>query len=76
MKPGKFAGTRAFVDRMPRSATLRARDEVVVYSLQPEQFESLIDDQPRLVYKVMRALFRITHINLMRMNTEAREFSN
>ena len=76
MKPGEFAGTRAFVDRMPRSATLRARDEVVVYSLHPEQFESLIGDQPRLVYKIMRALFRITQINLMRMNTETRELSN
>lgn len=76
MKPGEFAGIRAFVDRISRSAELRARDAVVIYSLQPEQFESLIDDQSRLVRKIMRALFRITHINRMRMNTEARELSN
>jgi len=76
MKPGEFAGTRAFVDGSERQATLRARGEVTLYSLTPEHFEPLLDSRPRLVYKVMRALFRITHVNLMRMNSEARELAN
>jgi len=76
MKPGEFAGTRAFIDREPRQATLRARGDAVIYSLSPERFESLIESRPQLVYKVMRALFRITHVNLMRMNREARELAN
>lgn len=76
MRPGEFAGTRAFVDAMPRQATLRAKGEVTVFALAPEDFESLIETRPWLVYKVMRALFRITHVNLMRMNTEARELAN
>lgn len=76
MRPGEFAGTRAFVDAMPRQATLRARDGVTVYALSPDDFESLVETRPRLVYKIMRALFRITHVNLMRMNKEARELTN
>lgn len=76
MKPGEFAGTRAFVDHAPRQATLKAHGEAVVYSITPEHFESLLESQPRLVYKIMRALFRITHVNLMRMNSEARELAN
>lgn len=76
MSPGEFAGTRAFVDRLPRQATLRARGEAAIYSLTPEALESLLEDNPRLVYKVMRALFRITHVNLMRMNKEAQELAN
>tara|TARA_Y100001933_G_scaffold124854_1_gene124566 strand:+ start:2547 stop:3038 length:492 start_codon:yes stop_codon:yes gene_type:complete len=76
MSPGEFAGTRAFVDRVPRQATLRARGEAVVYSLAPEALESLLESDPGLVYKVMRALFRITHVNLMRMNKEAQELAN
>ncbi|MDT8437465.1 MAG: cyclic nucleotide-binding domain-containing protein [Wenzhouxiangellaceae bacterium] len=76
MRPGEFAGTRAFIDHAPRQATLKAHGDVLVYSVTPEAFESLIDTQPRLVYKVMRALFRITHVNLMRMNSEARELAN
>lgn len=76
MKEGECAGTRAFVDRAPRKATLRAIGNATVYTLTPDAFESLVDAHPRLAYKVMRALFRVTHANLMRMNQESRELSN
>lgn len=76
MSKGECAGTRAFVDRSPRKATLRAIGDAVVYTLSPDAFESLVDSHPRIVYKVMRALFRVTHTNLMRMNQESRELSN
>ena len=76
MSPGECAGTRAFVDRKPRKATLRAVGETTVYTLEPEAFESLLETHPRIVYKVMRALFRITHANLMHMNMESQALSN
>ncbi len=76
MTEGECAGTRAFVDRTPRKATLRAVGNATVYTLTPDDFESLLDHHPRLVYKVMRALFRVTHINLMRMNQETQQLSN
>jgi CRP/FNR family transcriptional regulator, cyclic AMP receptor protein len=76
MSPGECAGTRAFVDRTGRKATLRATGDVTVYALQPEAFEALLKTHALLVYKVMRALFRITHGNLMRMNMESRELTN
>ena len=76
MKEGECAGTRAFVDRAPRRATLRAIGNATVYTLTPESFESLVDDHPRLAYKVMRALFRVTHTNLMRMNQESQQLAN
>jgi CRP-like cAMP-binding protein len=76
MSPGEFGGTRAFVDAIPRQATLRAHGDAVVYALDPSDLERRIEASPRLVYKVMRALFRITHVNLMRMNKEAQELAN
>ncbi len=76
MKEGECAGTRAFVDRTPRKATLRAIGDATVYTLTPEAFDTVVDAQPRLAYKVMRALFRVTHANLMRMNQESQELSN
>jgi CRP-like cAMP-binding protein len=76
MKKGECAGTRAFVDRTARKATLRSIGDTVVYSLEPAAFEALLEKHPRLVYKVMRALFRITHSNLMRMNQESQQLSN
>lgn len=76
MQVGECAGTRAFVDRTARKATLRSIGDSIVYSLKPDDFESLLEAEPRLVYKVMRALFRITHANLMRMNQESQQLSN
>lgn len=76
MKVGECAGTRAFVDLAPRNASLTAVGASTVYTLEPGDFESLLDSHPKVVYKVMRALFRLTHINLMRMNVETQELSN
>lgn len=76
MKEGECAGTRAFVDRAPRKATLRVIGNATVYTLTPDAFETVVDAHPRLAYKVMRALFRNTHANLMRMNQESQELAN
>jgi len=76
MKVGECAGTRAFVDLAPRQASLRAGGNATVYMLDPVDFEGLLDEYPKVVYKVMRGLFRLTHKNLMRMNTETQALSN
>ena len=34
-----------------------------------------MDGHSRIVYKVMRALFRVTHTNLMRVNQESQELA-
>lgn len=76
MKEGECAGTRAFVEQSPRRATLHAIGDATVYTLTPADFEALLDAQPRLAFKVMRALFRVTHANLSRMNQESKELAN
>jgi len=76
MKVGECAGTRAFVDRAVRQASLRSDGSTTIYTLDPADFESLLSEHADVVYKVMRGLFRLTHKNLMRMNTETQELSN
>ena len=76
MRVGERAGTRAFIDGSPRKAALCTDTDSLVLTLEPEAFEGLIDTQPRLVYKIMRAIFRITHSNLMRVNLESAELRN
>lgn len=76
MKEGECAGTRAFVEQSARKATLQAAGNSTVYTLTPADFETLLDAHPRLAFKVMRALFRVTHSNLSRMNKESAELSN
>ena len=41
MQQGELAGAMGFVDGIPRSATLRAKSQTLVYSLQREAFERL-----------------------------------
>ncbi len=76
MKEGECAGTRAFVEQSPRKATLHAVGATTVYTLTPADFDELLEDNPRLAFLVMRALFRVTHANLSRMNQESRELAN
>lgn len=76
MREGECAGTRAFVEQSPRKATLRTAGDTTVYTLTPADFESLLDTHPRVAFKVMRALFRVTHANLARMNQESKELTN
>lgn len=76
MRADECAGTRAFIDGSPRKAGLRAEGPAKVLTLEPEDFEALIDTHPHVVYKVMRSIFRITHGNLMRMNLESAEMRN
>ena len=76
MKIGDCAGTRAFVKNSPRRATLRADGATTVYTLTPEDLQKLLDDHPRVAFKVMCALFRITHSNLARMSQESEQLTN
>lgn len=76
MRVGECAGTRAFIDGSPRKAALCTDTDSLVLTLEPAAFEGLIQTQPRLVYKIMRAIFRITHSNLMRVNLESAELRN
>jgi len=76
MRAGECAGTRAFVDGSQRKAALRSIGDSTVLTLEPEAFETLLDTHPRIVYKVMRAIFRITHANLMRANVEGTDLRN
>jgi CRP/FNR family transcriptional regulator, cyclic AMP receptor protein len=76
LRTGECAGTRAFLDGSRRKAMLRADTDGAVLTLEPADFEQLVDTHPRVVYKVMRALFRVTHTNLMRMNLESAELRN
>jgi CRP/FNR family transcriptional regulator, cyclic AMP receptor protein len=76
MNKGECAGARSFVDAAPRRAALRGIGPATVYTLEPDRFETLIDSHPRIVYKVMRAMFRITHANLLRMNQETQQLTD
>lgn len=75
MQEGECAGTRAFVEQKPRRGTLRSVGDSTVYTLTPGDFETILDNHPRIAFLVMRALFRETHANLSRKNRETEEMA-
>jgi len=66
--PGEMAGALGFIDGTPHSASLRAMENSEVFVIHRPELESLITEQPELVYKVMRAIVRAVHKTVGRMN--------
>ncbi|WP_197495785.1 cyclic nucleotide-binding domain-containing protein [Acidihalobacter yilgarnensis] len=74
--PGGLCGEMGFVDGAPHSATLIAEHDSVLLSLERASFESLIETHPHVVYHVMRAIIRLGHAVLKRMNQHHLEMNN
>lgn len=76
LKTGDLAGALGFVDGLEHSATLCAIGECTVFTLNRDDFESLLATQPLIVYRVMRAIIRSVHAIVRRMNTQYVEMTN
>jgi CRP/FNR family transcriptional regulator, cyclic AMP receptor protein len=73
---GDFAGELAFMGEDPRYAALRAAGPTRVLCLKRDKLESLLGRDPLVVYRVMRAIFRVVHGILHRMALQANELTN
>jgi CRP-like cAMP-binding protein len=76
LRDGDLAGELSFIDGATHTVGLRALCDTRILSLQREDFENLVDQNPQLVYKVMRAIARSAHRIVHRMNYEFIELNN
>jgi len=76
LREGDLAGELSFVDGAEHTVGLRALCDTVVLSLARADFEKVVDENPQLVYKVMRAVARSAHGIVHRMNAQFVELSN
>ena len=78
LKPGDLAGIITFVGGAPsqHSATLYAKGDTRVLSLPRAKFETLLDTDPTVEYKVMRGIVRYVHGIVRSMNAKSSELSN
>lgn len=76
LRDGDLAGELSFIDGHEHTVGLRALCQCHILSLRREDFEKIVDENPQLVYKVMRAIARSTHRIVHRMNTEFIELNN
>jgi CRP-like cAMP-binding protein len=73
---GDLANELGFMDGRPHYAALRAAGPTRVLSLEREELESLLGRDPVIVYRVMRAVFRVVHGILNRLAMHSSELSN
>ncbi len=76
MKDGDIFGEMSFLDERPRSATIVALSNVEAYSIDKHDFEGLVDDYPRLIYKMLKNIIFTIHNIVRGMNTRYIEMVN
>jgi len=76
LRDGDLAGELSFIDGHEHTVALRALCPTHVLSMKRADFEKIVDANPQLVYKVMRAITRSIHRIVHRMNTEFIEMNN
>jgi CRP-like cAMP-binding protein len=63
---GEFVGEMAILDSAPRSATLRAQNDVRILSIDGDAFKSILLDRPEVAVSVLRNMSsRIRALNAM-----------
>jgi CRP-like cAMP-binding protein len=53
-EPGEFVGEMAILESAPRSATLRAQEDVRVLIIEGEAFKSILKDRPEVAISVLQ----------------------
>jgi CRP-like cAMP-binding protein len=76
LSKGELAGELGFMDSRPHYAALRATGPTRVLCLTRQKLESLLEREPIIVYRVMRAIFRVVHVVLNRMAMQTAELTN
>lgn len=76
VREGDMLGELGFIDGVEHSAGLRAMGNCELIRLERASFESLLEKDPDLVYKVMRAIIRTVHRILRNMNVQQVELTN
>jgi CRP-like cAMP-binding protein len=76
IQPGAVAGELSFLDGATRYASLVAMSGTRVLGLSRGDLESLLDTNPQLVYKVMRAIVRVVHDLQRRLSMQTAELTN
>jgi CRP-like cAMP-binding protein len=76
VKAGDVVGELSFLDGATRYASLVAMSGSRVLGLSRGDLESLLDKNPQLVYRVMRAIVRVVHDIQRRLSMQTVELTN
>lgn len=75
-KDGEIFGEMSFLDGRPRSASIVTLTDTRVYVLEKERFETLVDNHPRLIYKILKNIVFNIHAIVRGMNARYLDMIN
>lgn len=76
MKDGDIFGEMSFLDGRPRSATVVAVSDIETYMIEKSEFETLVDGNPRIIYKLLKNIVFTIHSIVRGMNSRYIEMIN
>jgi len=76
MKDGDIFGEMSFLDGRPRSATIVAISDLETYVMEKSDFEKIVDEHPRVIYKLLRNIVFTIHSIVKGMNARYIEMIN
>ncbi|MBI4948880.1 MAG: cyclic nucleotide-binding domain-containing protein [Deltaproteobacteria bacterium] len=76
MKDGDIFGEMSFLDGRPRSATVVAVSDLETYMMEKADFETLVDGNPRIIYKLLKNIVFTIHSIVRGMNSRYIEMVN
>lgn len=76
MKDGDIFGEMSFLDGRPRSATVVAVSDLETYMIDKAEFETLVDGNPRIIYKLLKNIVFTIHSIVRGMNSRYIEMIN
>jgi CRP/FNR family transcriptional regulator, cyclic AMP receptor protein len=76
MKDGEIFGEMSFLDGRPRSATVVAVSDLETYMIDKADFETLVDGNPRIIYKLLKNIVFTIHSIVRGMNSRYIEMIN
>lgn len=76
MKDGDIFGEMSFLDGRPRSATVVAVSDLDTYMMEKADFETLVDGNPRIIYKLLKNIVFTIHSIVRGMNSRYIEMVN
>lgn len=76
MKEGEIFGEMSFLDGRPRSATIIAISDLEVFVIERKDFESIVESNPWVIYKLLKNIVFSIHSIVRGMNTRYVEMVN
>lgn len=76
MKDGDIFGEMSFLDGRPRSATIVAVSDLETYVIEKGDFETLVDGNPRIIFKLLKNIVFTIHSIVRGMNSRYIEMIN